>query len=71
MLQTPMSAIFRCGSDWCVFVVNQDHARMRHIRIGHENDEAVEILSGLKDGERVVKHPPNELDDGVRVTVQS
>ena len=71
VLQAPMSAIFRCGSDWCVFIVEQSRARMRHIRIGHENDEAVEILSGLKDGERVVKHPPNELGDGVRVSVQS
>jgi HlyD family secretion protein len=66
-----MSAIFRCGYDWCVFVVEQARARMRHIRIGHQNDEAVEIRSGLKDGDRVVKHPPNELADGVRVSVQS
>ena len=71
VLQTPMSAIFRCGSDWCVFVVEQGRARIRHIRIGHENDEAVEILSGVKDGERVVEHPPNELADDVRVSLQS
>lgn len=71
VLQAPMSAIFRCGSDWCVFVVEQGRARIRHIRIGHENDEAVEILSGVKDGERVVEHPPNELGDDVRVSLQS
>lgn len=71
VLQAPMSAIFRCGSDWCVFVVEQGRARIRHIRIGHENDEAVEILSGVKDGERVVEHPPNELADDVRVSLQS
>lgn len=70
VLQAPMSAMFRCASDWCVFAVEQGRARMRHIRIGHQNDEAVEILSGLKDGEKVVKHPPNELGDGVRVSVQ-
>ena len=71
VLQAPMSAIFRCGSDWCVFALEQGRASMRHIRIGRQNDEAVEILSGLKNGERVVEHPPNELGDGVRVAVQS
>ena len=70
VLQAPMSAIFRCGSDWCVFAVGKSRARMRHIRIGRQNDEAVEILSGLQDGQMVVKHPPNELGDGVRVSMQ-
>ncbi len=71
VLQAPTSALYRCASEWCVFVVEQGRARMRHIRIGHQNDEAVEIDSGLQAGERVVKHPPNELADGARVSVQS
>lgn len=71
VLQAPMSAIFRCGSDWCVFAVEQGRARMRHIRIGHRNDEATEILSGLEDGEMLVKHPPNELSDGARISTHS
>jgi HlyD family secretion protein len=71
VLQAPMSAIFRCGSDWCVFVIERGRALTRHIRIGHQNEEAVEIRSGLREGERVVEHPPNELSDGVRVSVQS
>lgn len=71
VLQAPMSAIFRCDSDWCVFAVEQGRARIRHVLIGHLNDEAVEVLSGLKDGEEVIKHPPNELSDGSRVSVQS
>lgn len=71
VLQAPMSSIFRCGVGWCVFVLERGHARLRHVRIGHENDEAVEILSGLKDGDEVIKHPPNELGDGARVSVQS
>ncbi|HEX8755199.1 MAG TPA: efflux RND transporter periplasmic adaptor subunit [Steroidobacteraceae bacterium] len=71
VLQAPMSAIFRCGSDWCVFAVEKGRARMRHIRIGHQNDEAIEILSGLEDGEMLVKHPPNELSDGARISTHS
>lgn len=71
VLQAPLSAIFRCGSDWCVFALDRGRARIRHVRIGHRNDEAVEVLSGLKDGENVIKHPPNELSDGTRVSAQS
>lgn len=71
VLQVPVSAIFRCGSDWCVFVFDRGRARIRHVRIGHENDEAVEILSGLADGDEVIKHPPNEVADGSRVSAQS
>ena len=71
VLQAPMSAIFRCGSDWCAFAIEQGRAMMRHIRIGHQNDEAVEIVSGLSDGDTVIKHPPNELGDGARISVQS
>jgi HlyD family secretion protein len=70
VLQAPLSAIFRCGSDWCVFVVDHGRARLRHVTIGHQNDEAAEILSGLRNGETVIKHPPNELGDGSRVSVQ-
>ncbi len=71
VLQAPLSAIFRCSSDWCVFTIDAGRARIRRVRIGHQNDEAVEVLSGLQNGEKVIKHPPNELVDGSRVSVQS
>lgn len=70
LLQVPLSAVFRCGSDWCAFVLDRGRARIRHVGIGHQNDEAAEVLSGLRDGESVIKHPPNELGDGSRVSVQ-
>lgn len=45
----------RSGGDW-VFVVSPDgrHADRRRIRIGRRNAEQVEVLSGLKAGERVI-----------------
>lgn len=70
VLQAPLSAVFRCGSDWCAFAIHRGRARLRHIRIGHQGDEAVEVLSGLEDGEQVIRHPPSELADGIRVSVQ-
>ena len=69
MLQAPLSALFRCGAAWCVFVVEGNRARRREVQVGHFSAGAAEILTGLAASERVVKHPPNELDDGARVKV--
>lgn len=70
VLQAPLSSLFRCGSQqWCAYVIERGRAHLHHIRIGHQNEEAVEILDGLKDGEQLVTHPPNELSDGARVSV--
>ncbi len=69
VLQAPLSAVFRCASEWCAYVLDGKRARLRHIRIGHYNDEAAEILSGLTVGERVITHPPNDLAPNARVSV--
>ena len=69
VLQAPLSALFRCGSEWCAYVTDGKRARLAHIRIGHYNDEAVEILAGLAVGERVITHPPNDLAPNSRVSV--
>jgi HlyD family secretion protein len=69
VLQAPLSALFRCASAWCVFVVESNRARRREVQVGHFSASAAEILTGLAASERVVKHPPNELDDGARVKV--
>ena len=45
----------RSGGDW-VFVVAADggHADRRRVKIGRRNSEQVEVLSGLRPGERVI-----------------
>jgi HlyD family secretion protein len=68
-LQAPLGALFRCGSAWCVFVVAGNRVRRREVQVGHFGSTAVEILAGLEAGERVVRHPPNELAEGARVKI--
>ena len=70
VLVAPISALYRCGRDWCVFVAEGGRARRRVVQVGHQGDTEVEIRSGLSAGERVVRHPPNELADGSRVTLR-
>jgi hypothetical protein len=54
-----------------LFVVDDEHARLRWIRAGHAADGRVEILSGLRAGERYVIDPPASLTDGAAVEVTS
>lgn len=67
VLRAPISTVFRRGKGWSVFVVTGNRARVRDVEIGHRNESEVEILSGLREGEQLVDHPPSELSDGMRV----
>ncbi len=71
VLKVPIASLFRDGPEWSVFVVDGGRARRREVRIGHRNADDAQILSGLRTNERVVKHPPNDLSDGARVSPQS
>jgi len=50
-----------------VFVIDGRHARKRTVKIGIRGTRMVEVLSGLKDGERVASPAPVGLADGARV----
>jgi HlyD family secretion protein len=67
VLKVPVSALFRCGLDWCVFTVDGNRARRRELRLGHMSVTDAEVVSGLRANERVVRHPSNDLAEGVRV----
>lgn len=67
VLQVPASALFREGDQWAVFVIADRFARRRAVTVGHRNGLAAEIVSGLKEGERVIPHPDDKVKDGVEV----
>jgi len=68
VLKVPISALFRTGREWSVFVVDAGgRARLKQVKAGRMNDEEAEIVSGLAAGERVILHPSDKVDDGVRV----
>jgi HlyD family secretion protein len=70
VLKVPASALFRCASAWCVFIVDGGRARRSTIEIGQRNLLQAEVKSGLVDGQSVVRYPSNDLSDGVRVRVR-
>ncbi len=68
--RVPSTALFREGDGWRVFIVDGDRARQRDVRIGQRAVANTEVLDGLSEGERVVLFPPDNLEDGDRVSVR-
>jgi hypothetical protein len=66
----PKTAIRSVDGKAVVFVVNEDRAERRAVRAGLETGDQVEVLSGVRAGERVVVEGPATLKDGDKVKVQ-
>lgn len=69
-LQMPVSALYRCDQNWCVFVVEEGRAVSRTIEVGHRSTTAAAIEAGLEPGEEVILHPNEQLEPGHRVKLQ-
>jgi HlyD family secretion protein len=67
VLKVPLSALFRCEQDWCVFAVKENKAQRRSIKITHRSDSEAEIQQGLTTGEKVILHPNEQITSGKQV----
>jgi len=67
VIKVPASALFRCAESWCAFSVEKGRAKRRVVKIGQRNAQEAEMLEGLAPGEVVIRHPANQIEDGVRV----
>jgi RND family efflux transporter MFP subunit len=67
----PIAAVYRNqgdAKDSYAFVVENDTAVRRKLRIGREMDSQVEVVAGLKPGDLLVSEQKIELADGVLIT---
>ncbi|WP_417566975.1 efflux RND transporter periplasmic adaptor subunit [Marinobacter sp.] len=69
-LQIPESAIFRKDGQTLVFHVVDERAELTAVSTGRTNGFHTVILDGLSEGDRVVRHPDRQLEDGSRVRVR-
>jgi len=69
-LTVPAAALQQRGQLQSVFVVENGAARTRLVTTGERRQDAVEVLSGLSAGEKVVVAPPVTLADGAAVEVR-
>ena len=83
VLKVPVGALFRpatstqtaagdatAAEPWAVFLVEGEVARLQMVEIGRRNNLEAEVTAGLTEGQTIVMHPPDTLEDGVRVTVR-
>ena len=71
VLQIPASALFRWSDGWAVFVIENGQAHRRAVEIGQRGGLVAEIRSGLSEGERVIPHPDDALQEGAAVQVRT
>jgi HlyD family secretion protein len=71
VLVIPLSALFRCEHNWCVFVVEEGKIRKTMVEIGQRNDFETEVIRGLKERETIVLYPSEQIKDGIKVTASS
>lgn len=64
VLQVPASALFRYRDGWAVFVIDDDCAERREVRVGQRNGLTAQILAGLEMGEVVINHPSDAVENG-------
>lgn len=68
-LLVPRSAVADDDGSRVVFVVRGDRVERRAVSLGGSAGERVEVVAGLRAGDRVVLEPPADLADGDRVRV--
>ena len=71
----PLSALFRCKSgnnrvlsnNWCTFVVENNKARKRQIKVSQRSNFEAVIEDGLQVREKVILHPTEQIQIGTKV----
>ncbi len=71
VVKVPTTSLFRRGEEWAVFVVEGGRARLRPVTIGRRNGLEAEVTSGVAAGARVIVHPSDRVQDGVRVDARA
>jgi multidrug efflux system membrane fusion protein len=71
-LVIPTTAVERGQQGTFVYIVSQDNlAKARPVTLGPTEGDRVAVISGVKEGERVVTEGADRLRDGMAVTIQA
>ncbi|WP_427338390.1 efflux RND transporter periplasmic adaptor subunit [Caloranaerobacter sp. DY30410] len=67
VIVVPESAVFDFEGEDYVYVVEEDTAKLRKVNLGLKNDDIVEVISGLKEGDLVILSPDKDIKEGTRI----
>ena len=70
VLQVPLTALFRNGDEWAVFVREDGQATVRNVEVGHRTASEAEVLGGLRAGEEIVVYPSEGIAPGVSIAAR-
>ena len=70
VLRVPLSALFREGQRWAVFVERGGRAVLTFVDLGQQNSTYAQVVAGLVGGERIVLHPNDRVASGVRIAAR-
>jgi HlyD family secretion protein len=62
VLRVKNGPVFRGGKRQAIFVVNGGEAIRREVNVGQRNGDYVEIVSGLKAGDKIIISDTKEYD---------
>jgi HlyD family secretion protein len=66
-VKVPVSALFRDGGEWAVFIVAGGKAALRAVQLGRRGGMEAAVEKGLQPGEKVIVHPGDSVRDGLRI----
>jgi HlyD family secretion protein len=67
VIKVPTSALFRIGERSAVFRVADHKAHQQFVTLGRQNGLEAEVVDGLAEGDQVVLHPSDQIEDGKSV----
>jgi HlyD family secretion protein len=70
VLKVPVSALFPCEEQTCVFVVEEDWAQQTEVAVGQRNTFEAAVTDGLQAGDVVIAFP-NSVEEGDPVKARS
>lgn len=66
----PKAAVTTADGNDVVFVVTGDAVERRAVKLGGADADRIEVIAGLRQGDRVVVSPPPDLKNGAKVIVK-
>lgn len=70
LLQAPSNALIHEGEEIFVYRVADGRAHKIPIKIGRRSGLWVEVLEGVTEGDRLVSHPDENIEEGVRIELR-
>ena len=70
MVEIPKAAVRRDGEQDIVFVVKDDKAERRAVKVASADGNNARLASGLSEAETVITEAPAELKDGDKVKIK-